>query len=69
VRLHWFWSTNPQKVRLALEELGEPYELVVVDCAFAPWLPHLDHQDFTQLSAWIERIKARESWDACQMRY
>lgn len=31
MRLHWFWSTNPQKVRLALEELGEPYELVVVD--------------------------------------
>ena len=27
MRLHWFWSTNPQKVRLALEEL----ELDLID--------------------------------------
>ncbi len=31
MRLHWFWSTNPQKVRLALEELDLDYELVHVD--------------------------------------
>ena len=31
MRLHWFWSTNPQKIRLALEELGLAYELVKVD--------------------------------------
>jgi glutathione S-transferase len=31
MKLYWFTSTNPQKVRLALEELGEPYELAVVD--------------------------------------
>jgi glutathione S-transferase len=31
IRLHWFWSTNPQKVRLALEELGLSYELAMVD--------------------------------------
>ncbi len=33
MRLHWFWSTNPQKVRLALEELGLDYDLVEVDLA------------------------------------
>jgi len=33
MRLHWFWSTNPQKVRLALEELGLDYELIHVDLA------------------------------------
>ncbi|MDP6944975.1 MAG: glutathione S-transferase N-terminal domain-containing protein, partial [Myxococcota bacterium] len=33
MRLHWFWSTNPQKVRLALEELALDYELVEVDLA------------------------------------
>ncbi|HCP47857.1 MAG TPA: hypothetical protein DIU15_17590 [Deltaproteobacteria bacterium] len=33
MRLHWFWSTNPQKVRLALEELGLDYELLFVDLA------------------------------------
>ena len=33
MRLHWFWSTNPQKVRLALEELGLDYDLAPVDLA------------------------------------
>ena len=197
MRLHWFWSTNPQKVRLALEELGEPYELVVVDlreksqrtakfralsprgkvpvlqvdgmvlwesnailtwiglnkglwpaapqlqadalsllhmesaafqdaagtcyyerfilptylerqpdedrvarahkrlealfqildrrlaksrwlcgeeltvvdCAFAPWFPYLDHESYGRLSAWIERIEARPAWGRCSIRY
>ena len=31
MRLHWFWSTNPQKIRLALEELELDYELNKVD--------------------------------------
>jgi len=31
MKLYWFWSFNPQKPRLALEELGEPYELIKVD--------------------------------------
>jgi glutathione S-transferase len=31
MRLNWFWSTNPQKVRLALEELGLKYELNKID--------------------------------------
>jgi GSH-dependent disulfide-bond oxidoreductase len=29
--LYWFWSFNPQKARLALEELGLEYTLVTVD--------------------------------------
>jgi glutathione S-transferase len=29
--LYWFWSFNPQKVRLAIEELGLEYSLVTVD--------------------------------------
>jgi len=33
MRLQAFWSTTPQKVRLALEELGLDYELVSVDLA------------------------------------
>jgi GST-like protein len=31
MKLYWFWSTNPQKVRMALEELGLPYERHEVD--------------------------------------
>jgi glutathione S-transferase len=31
--LYWFWSANPQKARLALEELGLGYSLVTVDLA------------------------------------
>ncbi|MEE2828338.1 MAG: glutathione S-transferase family protein [Myxococcota bacterium] len=31
MKLYWFSSTNPQKVRLALEELELPYELITVD--------------------------------------
>jgi GST-like protein len=29
--LYWFWSFNPQKVRLSLEELALDYSLVTVD--------------------------------------
>ena len=31
MKLYWFSSTNPQKVRLALEELKLDYELIPVD--------------------------------------
>jgi glutathione S-transferase len=31
--LYWFWSFNPQKVRLALEEMALDYSLVTVDLA------------------------------------
>lgn len=33
--LYWFWSFNPQKARLALEELGLEYSLITVDLARA----------------------------------
>lgn len=33
ITLYWFWSFNPQKARLALEELGLQYSLVTVDLA------------------------------------
>jgi len=31
IRLHWFWSANPQKIRFALNEMGLPYRLEFVD--------------------------------------
>ncbi|MBI3071141.1 MAG: glutathione S-transferase family protein [Deltaproteobacteria bacterium] len=31
MKLYWYWSFNPQKCRLALEELGIPYERIEVD--------------------------------------
>jgi len=31
ISLYWSWSFNPQKVRLALEELALPYDLRAVD--------------------------------------
>jgi glutathione S-transferase len=31
MKLYWFWSFNPQKARLALEETETPYELIQVD--------------------------------------
>jgi len=31
IKLHWFHSTNPEKIRLALEELGLDYTRVPVD--------------------------------------
>jgi glutathione S-transferase len=31
VKLYWFWSTNPQKVRWALEELELEYERIEID--------------------------------------
>lgn len=31
MKLYWWWTTNPQKVRLALEELSLPYTLETID--------------------------------------
>ena len=31
MKLYGYWTSNPQKVRLALEEMGEPYEYVNLD--------------------------------------
>jgi glutathione S-transferase len=33
MKLYWFWSFNPQKVRFALHELGLAHDLVAVDCS------------------------------------
>ena len=33
ITLYWYWTTNPQKVRWALEESGLPYQLEKVDLA------------------------------------
>jgi len=31
MKLYWYWSFNPQKAQLALEEIGQEYTLVEVD--------------------------------------
>lgn len=31
ITLYWYWTTNPQKVRFALEEMGIPYTLQLID--------------------------------------
>lgn len=31
MKLYWYWSFNPQKIRLALNELGLDFELVTID--------------------------------------
>ena len=31
IRLYWYWTTNPQKVRFALEELSLPYECITIN--------------------------------------
>ena len=31
MRLYGYWTSNPQKIRLALEEIGEPYEYEYLD--------------------------------------
>jgi glutathione S-transferase len=46
VKLYWFWSFNPQKVRLALCELGLPVDLVAVDL----FRGQQRHPDFVRLN-------------------
>jgi glutathione S-transferase len=46
VKLYWFWSFNPQKVRLALHELGVPHDLVTVDLLRG----QQRHPDFSRLN-------------------
>ena len=41
----------------------------LVDCAYAPWLPVLDLDEYPQLAAWRTRLQARPSWEACQFPY
>jgi glutathione S-transferase len=46
VKLYWFWSFNPQKVRLALHELGLAHDLVAVDL----FRGQQRHPDFARLN-------------------
>jgi len=46
VKLYWFWSFNPQKVRLALHELGVAHDLVAVDL----FRGQQRHPDFARLN-------------------
>ncbi len=46
MRLYWFWSFNPQKVRLALHELGVAHDLVSVDL----FRGQQRHPDFARLN-------------------
>jgi glutathione S-transferase len=36
----------------------------LVDCAFAPWLPHIDFHSHPRLFRWRSRLMARPSWAA-----
>ena len=56
---------------LSLQLANQDYlfgEMSVVDCAFAPWLPHLNLSDWPSLSAWRSRLMARSSWQASELR-
>lgn len=46
MKLYWFWSFNPQKVRLALHELGLAHDLVAVDL----FRGQQRHPDFARLN-------------------
>lgn len=46
MKLYWFWSFNPQKVRLALHELGLAHDLVAVDLLRG----QQRHPDFARLN-------------------
>ena len=46
MKLYWFWSFNPQKVRLALHELGVAHDLVAVDL----FRGQQRHPDFARLN-------------------
>lgn len=46
MKLYWFWSFNPQKVRLALHELGVAHDLVAVDL----FRGQQRHPDFVKLN-------------------
>jgi glutathione S-transferase len=46
MKLYWFWSFNPQKVRFALHELGLAHDLVAVDL----FRGQQRHPDFARLN-------------------
>ena len=37
-------------------------DFTLVDCAYAPWLPFLDLEDYPEVEAWRARLMARASW-------
>jgi glutathione S-transferase len=56
-------------LRVLSEAIGEqPYLMgpfSLVDCAYAPWLPWIDLDDFPNLAAWRDRLQARPEWKTC----
>jgi glutathione S-transferase len=59
VKLYWFWSFNPQKVRLALHELGLAHDLVAVDL----FRGQQRHPDFAKLNP-NHKVPVLEDGDA-----
>jgi len=55
------------------DQLGDNHfllgEFSLVDCAYAPWLPVLDLEEFPRLTAWSKRLVSRPSWAACEFTY
>lgn len=37
----------------------------IIDCAFAPWLPHLDLSEHPNMTRWYNSMSMRRSWIAC----
>jgi glutathione S-transferase len=54
---------------LLSDALGEGDYLLgdfsLVDLAYAPWLPWIDMDEFPRVTAWRERLMAREVWKRC----
>ncbi len=59
MKLYWFWSFNPQKVRLALHELGVAHDLVAVDL----FRGQQRHADFVRLNP-NQKVPVLEDGDA-----
>ncbi len=59
MKLYWFWSFNPQKVRLALHELGIAHDLVAVDL----FRGQQRHPDFARLNP-NHKVPVLEDGDA-----
>jgi glutathione S-transferase len=58
--------------RVLMQQFTGPYllgDFTLVDCAYAPWLPILDMDDFPELAAWRQRLMDRPSWEQCEFKY
>ena len=40
----------------------------IVDCAFAPWLPHLNLSKYPNMTRWLKHLRTRKGWKACGFR-